>query len=173
MMALIAAAQAVTVPVVMSRQNPIQPGDTVSDFNIVRIVDGLRARTLPKPEWTHGAHLCAGTGLLHEVGLARAEAEMPGIIRRYNAATGVPNTDEEGYHHTITLFYLRAIDGFLSSRWEEPVGACASDVLQSALAHRAFPLRFYSKALLFSVEARRGWSAPELKALPPGDCAAS
>lgn len=151
----------------MSQGTPIHPGDKVSDSDVARIVNGLRARDLPKSEWTHGAHLCAGTGLLHEGGLARAEAEMPDIIRRYNEVTGVPNTDEEGYHHTITLFYLRAIDGFLSGRWEEPVGVCASDLLASPLADRAFPLRFYSKALLFSVAARRGWIAPDLEAFDP------
>ncbi len=140
----------------------IHPGASVSDADVAHILGGIRARTLPKPEWTHGAHLCAGTALLKARGLAGAEAEMPDTIRAYNEATGVPNTDDEGYHHTITLFYLRTLDKFLDRRWHERIGQLATDVLAADLADRTYPLQFYSKELLFSVTARRSWIEGDL-----------
>ena len=91
---------------------PIHPGDTVAADHFVHIIDGLRNRTLPKAEWTHGAHLTAAIALLEEAGVDGAIAAMPEMIQRYNEATGVNNTDTEGYHHTITVFYLHVIDDF-------------------------------------------------------------
>lgn len=143
---------------------PIHPGDVVSDAAARRIIDGLRDLTLPKLEWTHGAHLCAGTALVTELGLRGAEVAMPGMIRAYNEATGVPNTDHEGYHHSITLFYLRALDAFLARDSECALGACCTSVLAAPIADRGYPLTRYSPARLFSVAARRGWIEPDLPA---------
>jgi len=61
----------------------------------------------------HGAHLCASVAIVSERGLARAETEMPDIIRSYNLACGVTNSDTEGYHQTLTLFYLRETARYL------------------------------------------------------------
>ena len=148
-------------------QPKIQPGDTVTNRQVKRIYDGLRDRTLPVEEWTHGAHLCAGTAFWHEFGLAGAEAAMPNAIRRFNESVGTQNTDSAGYHHTITLFYLRVIAQRLEGCRSEPIGDLATSVLNSPLADRTYPLGFYSKALLFSVEARRGWVAPDLTPITP------
>ena len=149
----------------MSNAPPIHPGETVTDDAVIRVYAGLLQKTLPKDEWTHGAHLCAGTMILREVGLEAAEATMPDAIRHYNEAVGGENTDSEGYHHTITLFYLRVLNKNLAGRWFESVGALATFVLNGSIADRAYPLRYYSKDLLFSVKARRGWVSPDLQAL--------
>ena len=60
-----------------------------TEEEIARIAAGVLDLSLPKPEWTHAAHFaCALWMLTHR----DAEAEMPGAIRAYNAATGVPST---------------------------------------------------------------------------------
>ncbi len=143
--------------------SPIHAGAVISADHATHILTGLKARTLPKPEWTHGAHLTAGVMLLDEVGLDGALDAMPGIIRRYNEATGVPNTDSEGYHHTITVFYLAIIDGFCAERLDAPPHDRATSLLASQLARKDYPFEFYSKERLFSVQARRELVAPDLK----------
>lgn len=145
---------------------PLQPGNIVADAHAARIINGLRDRTLPKLEWTHGAHLVAAVMLLDEAGYGGALAAMPDMIRRYNEATGVNNTDSEGYHHTITVFYLCIIDNFCSAQNDAPAHERASKLLASPLADRAYPLEFYSKELLFSVDARRRYVPPDLKPFP-------
>ena len=91
---------------------------------------------------------------------------MPKIIRRYNEATGGVNSDTEGYHETITQFYLKAIRAALArlpagtALWET-----CNRVIGSPFGDRAFPLAFYSRERLFSVEARRHWVEPDLKPL--------
>lgn len=149
----------------MSSFSPIHPGRCVENADVTRVLKGLREQTLPKEEWTHGAHLCAGVGLLKEVGLTVAEEEMPGLIRRYNVATGCENTENAGYHHTLTLFYLRVIYKKFESRWSDPVATLASDLLLCDISDKKCPLGFYSSERLFSVKARKMWVEPDLRSL--------
>ena len=140
----------------------LDTGSTVSDAHARHILNGLRARTLSEPEWTHGAHLTAAVVLLNEVGLARASVQMPEMIRRYNESLGGINSDTAGYHHTITLFYLQLIDKFCTHYSAHSIGEQATTLLSSPLSDRTFPLRYYSKELLFSIKARRNWAEPDL-----------
>ena len=144
---------------------PLHPGAQVTAAMAARIHNGLKTRSLPKSEWTHAAHLTAAVALLDESGLAQAEAEMPDLIRAYNEATGVQNTDSDGYHHTITLFYLRKIAQFVAPIKNEPLAQRTTKLLASPLAERSYPLTYYSHGRLFSVAARRHWAAPDLKAI--------
>lgn len=146
----------------MAHYNPVHVGDAVSVACVNRIYHGLTDKTLPKSHWTHGAHLCAGTAILKDVGLDLAEKTMPDIIRAYNVAQGGQNTDEEGYHHTMTLFYLREIDACLKEWWDFDLGTLATRVLAAPLADKSYPLKFYSKSRLFSVRARKEWIDPDL-----------
>jgi len=141
---------------------PIRAGDRVTDAMVAHIYDGVRSYTLAKPEWTHPAHLVFATALLADRGLAGAEAAAPGLIRAYNESVGGVNDDTQGYHHTITLFFLREIEAFYEPYTDDKVGRRATTLLASPLAAPDYPLRFYSRARLFSVEARRRRLAPDL-----------
>ena len=48
----------------------------------------------------------------------------------------------------------------------EPLHALVNDLLLSPMGRRDWPLRFWSKERLMSVEARRGYVAPDLAPLP-------
>ena len=134
-----------------------------TEDEIERIGRGVEARTLPKPEWTHAAHFAAAVWMLSRPD-RDALREMPGLIRAYNEATGVPNTDTEGYHETITRASLAA-----ARAWLRP-GVPLSDSLAALLAsdhgRSDWLLRYWSKDVLFSVPARREWVEPDLQALP-------
>jgi hypothetical protein len=54
--------------------SPIRAGDCVTDAMAAYIYDGVRLRTLLRPEWTHPAHLVFATALLADRGLSGAEA---------------------------------------------------------------------------------------------------
>jgi hypothetical protein len=79
-------------------------------------IDALVARfddlSLPKREWTHFAHLTVGFCSLERFGLEASRRLMPDRIRRYNAASGTPNTDSGGYPDTITMVFLAAVTRF-------------------------------------------------------------
>lgn len=138
-----------------------------SDAEIIAIGEGVVARTLPKPAWTHAAHFAAAVYLIAGQSELVAERDMPGLIRAYNTATGVANTDSEGYHETITLASLRATRAFLASLPEgTPLFAACNALLATDLGRRDWLLAFWSRERLFSVEARRAWVEPDLASLP-------
>ena len=92
---------------------------------------------------------------------------LPGIIRGYNESVGGVNSDSEGYHDTITRVFLSGVRLFLAGADPEaPLHALVNAMLVSPMGRRDWPLRFYSPALLFSVEARRSFIPPDLAALP-------
>lgn len=143
-----------------------RPRKFKSDAEIEHIGEGLLARSLPRPEWTHEAHLAATTYLLTRRPDVDIDAELPGIIRRYNESVGGVNSDSEGYHETITRVFLRGVRLFLEEGSDAPLHELVNELLLSPMGRRDWPLRFYSRERLFSVEARRNFVPPELAALP-------
>ena len=138
-----------------------------SDAEVAHVGEGLVARTLPRPEWTHEAHLAATTYLLLRRPDIDIDKALPGLIRRYNESVGGVNSDTEGYHETITCVFLHGVRLFLSEAdSSEPLHELVNELLLSPMGRRDWPLRFYSRERLFSVEARRTFVPPDLAALP-------
>ena len=138
-----------------------------SDAEIEHIGEGLLARTLPREEWTHEAHLAAATWLLLKRPDIDVDEELPDIIRHYNESVGGVNSDTEGYHETITRAFLRGVRLFLEEADpEEPLHELVNELLLSPMGRRDWPMRFYSPERLFSVEARREFVPPDVAAFP-------
>ena len=138
-----------------------------TDAEIVRLGEGLLARTVPRSDWTHEAHLAATTYLLTRRPDIDLDAELPGIIRSYNESVGGVNDDTQGYHETITRVFLHGVRLFLSEADPRtPLHDLVNELLLSPMGKRDWPLRFYSPDRLFSVEARRAFVTPDLRALP-------
>jgi len=144
-----------------------RPRMFADDDAIARIGEGLLARTLPRADWTHEAHLAATTYLLSRRPDIDLDRELPGIIRRFNESVGGVNDDTQGYHDTITLVFLHGVRLFLGEADPEaPLHELVNELLLSPMGRRDWPLRFYSAERLFSVEARRHFVPPDLAALP-------
>ena len=136
------------------------------DTDIRAIGEGLLACTLPREAWTHEAHLGACLWLLSERPDIDVDAEIAGIIRRFNESVGGVNDDRQGYHDSITRAYVAGVRLFLSETAETGLAARVNALLLSDKGRRDWPLRFYSRDLLFSVAARRGFVEPDLAPLP-------
>ena len=138
-----------------------------TDAEIERIGEGLLARTLPREDWTHEAHLAATTYLLTRRPDVDLDAALPDIIRRFNESIGGVNDDTQGYHETITRVFLHGVRLFLAEAdRKEPLHELVNELLLSPMGKRDWPFRFYSPERLFSVEARRSFIVPDLAALP-------
>ena len=137
-----------------------------SEDEIAHIAHGVVERTLPKPEWTHAAHFACALYLLRHRGIERTLAEMPDLIRAYNLATGVANTDSEGFHATITTASIRAASPVLEGFGPNVGLHLVLDVLMAGpLGESKWPLAYWTRERLFSVEARRGWVEPDVAPL--------
>ena len=138
-----------------------------TDAEIEPLGEGLLACTATREEWTHEAHLAATTYLLLHRPDIDLDAELPGIIRRFNESVGGVNSDTEGYHDTITRAFLHGVRLFLGKpRNGEALYETVNGLLLSPMGRRDWPLRFYSRERLFSVEARRSHVPPDLAAMP-------
>lgn len=136
-----------------------------SDMEIEHIGQSLVNRTLPKPDWTHAAHFAAALWMIDNPAYTAA-LDMPDIIRRYNEATGVENSDTDGYHETITLASLKAAKSFMAKRKEAPLFETVNQLLASDLGRSNWLLNYWTKETLFSVKARKHWVEPDIKTLP-------
>jgi len=136
---------------------PEHPVDRSVDHLVAladQIAMGLLDRTLPKPEWTHEAHILACVSLVRRLGAAEALAVLRAAIPPYNEATGVANTPTGGYHDTITVYYVWAIDLLLTA------GRSVTDLLADPLVERTALLAWWEKDLLMSSAARAAWLPP-------------
>jgi hypothetical protein len=123
------------------------------------------ARTLPKKDWTHHAHLRVGLWHLLHHSPEEALGLLRDRIRALNEGHGVANTETGGYHESITRFYVWRIASFLdASDRSRPVDELADELL-ALYGDKELPLRYWSREKLFSVEARSGWVEPDLRAL--------
>jgi hypothetical protein len=137
------------------------------DAAVARVGEGLLRADLPRPEWTHEAHLAATLHLLLRHPEIDLDAELPGLIRRYNESVGGVNSETEGYHETITRAFLRGVRLFLEEADRDaPLHELVNQLLHSPMGRRDWPLRFWSKERLMSVAARRSWVEPDLRAMP-------
>ena len=144
-----------------------RPRFFTSDAEIARLGERFLARVLPKAEWTHEAHLATSTWLLLRRPDIDVDEELPNLIRRYNESVGGVNSDSEGYHETITRVFLAGVRLFLSEAdASEPLHELVNELLLSPMGRRDWPLRFYSRERLLSVEARRNFVSPDLASLP-------
>ena len=139
----------------------------LTDADIERIAAGVLARTHPYAEWTHAAHFAAALWLLRHGGQLRREGGMGAVIRRYNAAVGVPNTAASGYHATITEASLRAAAHRLAAAGPDaPLAPVLAALLASPLGQSRWLLAYWSEPRLMGADARRRWVEPDLAPLP-------
>ena len=136
------------------------------DDDLTVIGEGLLDRTLPKPAWTHAGHFAATLWMLECRSDLVPARDMPAIIRAYNLATGVENTDTAGYHETTTQASIRAARWFLAANRPGRLRNVCNALLVSPLGDPDWLLAYWTRERLFSVEARRRWCEPDVKALP-------
>jgi hypothetical protein len=137
-----------------------------TDLTVHRIGEELLARTLPRVQWTHEAHLAACSWIMIERPDINPATDMRGIISSYNEAVGGVNDDTQGYHETITQVYIAAVRAHLKGRAKgELLCHLVNRLLLSPRGRRDLPLLFYSRERLFSVAARRDFVEPDLRPL--------
>jgi hypothetical protein len=67
------------------------------------------------------------------------------------------------YHETITLFWMKVLAHYVASQEQ---GVALADLVHGALVRlgrKDLMLAHYSRAVLFSAEARAGWVEPDVR----------
>ena len=117
---------------------------------------------LPAAQWTHAAHLRIAWLHLARYELDEAHLRMRVGIIRLNAAHGLVETAQRGYHETLTRVWLVLV---AAARRRAP-GPDSTGLLAQPGLDRKAPLAYYRRERLFSVAARARFVPPDLAELP-------
>jgi hypothetical protein len=141
----------------------IETMENYTEIEIDSLMRRFEARKLPEEEWTHEAHLFVAIDYYSKYTLSKALDLLRENISRHNESTSGINTDTDGYHETITKFWLIIADKFLENNsFESSLEACNA-FINSKFGGSKFPFIYYSENVLFSVQARHNWIEPDLK----------
>jgi hypothetical protein len=123
-----------------------------NEKEIIEVVRTFEDATIGRDAWKHAEHL---TVALHYVCLydidTATDKMRSGIFNLLNAFE-VDLTKEMPYHETMTVFWMRAVADFNASKNGATMLEKANEL--AASYDKDYPLRFYSRELLFSDEAR-------------------
>ena len=136
-----------------------------SESEIDAFLAAFEGCTLPKERWTHGAHLLTGACYVHGLGRDAALEKMRVCVRRYNESVGGKNTDTSGYHETITVMWIRLLDGLRREVGAMERAEFARLAVERFVREKDVFKRYYDFDVVGSVEARRVWMEPNLMEL--------
>lgn len=139
--------------------------DFKTEKDISNLIEGFKSRTLPATHWTHEAHLITGLWFNYNYSALEAICFLRSGIISYNISSGGENTPEKGYHETLTLFWCRILNNFVKINEGLKLVDLCDKFLKSRWSSKELPLEYYSREVLFSLEARATWIAPNLRKL--------
>jgi len=122
----------------------------------------FESRRLPRERWTHEAHLLAGCWYAWHLPMPLALDEIRVRIRAHNESVGTTNTDNSGYHESITRLYMQVIAAHVTLHRAAGFDEALRLLLASPIAARNWLFTQYTRETLFSVRARRDWVEPDL-----------
>jgi len=128
-------------------------------FDLVRSFEDA---TIPHDDWKHAEHLVVALYYLTFNDLETAYGKIrAGILNLLEHGFKVDLNKEMPYHETITLFWMRTVDEYNTSKNGASLLEKANEVAYKW--DKDYPLKFYSRELLFSDEARASFIEADLE----------
>lgn len=134
-----------------------------AESQLGKTVSGFLNKTLDKSLWTHHAHIITAIWHLQQYDKDDALCRLRSGIISYNLSAGGENTGQNGYHETMTIFWWQVITLFLDQHPGISFADACSSFLNSPMADKNYPFRFYSKENLLSTIARSRFVEPDLE----------
>ena len=127
-----------------------------SDKEIVDLVEKFEAATIAREAWHHAEHLTVAVYYLSHHDYETAIAKMrDGIFNLLTNGFSVDLTKEMPYHETLTIFWMKTLNEYLTNANGSSLWTKANDVVEKY--DKDYPLKFYSREFLFSDAARAGY----------------
>jgi hypothetical protein len=128
---------------------------------IEQLVQAFEDCTLAPGQFSHHAHMTVALWYLAHLPAPEAAGRMRAGLRRLLAHHGA-----QGYHETITLFWLKLLGHFLDQAGPDRTILELTNSAILLLGDRALVFRHYSRERVLSDQARQEWVEPDLAPLP-------
>lgn len=124
-----------------------------SEKEILTVVKSFENGTISREDWRHAEHLIVALYYLSHHDFETALVKMRNGIFNLLKSFGVDLSKEMPYHETLTVFWMRTVDDFRTSKNGASMPGICNELTETF--DKNYPLRFYSREILFSDEARR------------------
>ena len=132
----------------------------ISANEIEAVVRGFESCTTDKDEFTHRDHLAVAVWYMR-FDQARAVDLMRASLHRFLDHYGC----RENYHETLTLFWIQLVQRALEEMTPGSSLLQATNAVVTRLGDSRLAFEYYSKELVGSEAAKKGWVEPDLKSL--------
>ena len=131
------------------------------ESEVLDLVRSFEDATIPHDDWKHAEHLVVALYYLTRHDLEEACGKMrSGILNLLEHGFKVDLKKEMPYHETITLFWIRTVAEFNTSKNGSSLLEKANEVAYKW--DKDYPLKFYTRELLFSDAARARYIEPDI-----------
>lgn len=131
-----------------------------NENEIKLLVESFERGTIRREDWRHAEHLTVALFYLSNHDYSTAYDKMRNGIFNILKSFGVDLTKEMPYHETLTVFWLKTVDEFRKSKNGTPILEIYNELNKKF--DKDYPLRFYSREILFSEEARARFVGADL-----------
>jgi hypothetical protein len=125
------------------------------------LVEAFENGSIRREDWRHAEHLTVALFYLSNHDFETALTKMRGGIFNLLKSFGVDLTKEMPYHETLTVFWMRTADEFRKSKNGVSILEMHNEIVEKF--DKDYPLKFYSRELLFSEKARGCFVEADLK----------
>ena len=132
------------------------------DKDVEEVVLRFESCEFPPDDFNHRPHLTVALCYLRSSSDAEALERLRQSLARYIKAHGITPTL---YHETITVFWLRRVRAFIERAGAGRTLAELANELLNECSDSRLVFSYYSKGLIDSERARRGWVEPDLRPL--------
>jgi hypothetical protein len=123
-----------------------------NEREINEVIRTFEDATVSRDAWKHAEHLTVALHYVTHHDIETATERMRTGIFNLLGAFGVDLTKEMPYHETMTVFWMRTIAEFNASTNGDSLLDKTNEMIETY--DKDYPLRFYTRELLFSDEAR-------------------
>ncbi len=132
-----------------------------TETEITIIIESFENRTISRDAWKHAEHLTVALHYATNHNYATAYDKMKSGIFKLLDSFGVDLSKEMPYHETLTIFWLKTVFAFVDAEKRGSILSSANELIEKY--DKDYPMKFYSRELLFSLAARAKFVEGDLK----------
>ncbi len=123
-----------------------------NENELLKVVESFENGTISREDWGHAEHLIVAFFYSLNNDFETAYKKMRAGIFNLLKAFEVDLSKEMPYHETMTVFWMRTVFDFAKTKNGYSIVENCGEMIGKF--DKNYPLRFYSRELLFSDEAR-------------------